>query len=1356
MIFMWRAPRQGSFAAVLFAFVLFQLPPLYADSFTDAEQQGENAFQAGNYEAAKAFFLEASKSPDKENAKIARGNLGMCFHTSGDYDQAIIWYERALEFGKDYLFALEGLALTCFADKKNYEKGHQYALRAEGLFSAQPEVYYNLACYSGYTGNAASALKYIDAALYYGFEDFDLLSSDADLAAVQTLDPYKTFYKNVKSARSAISFFTSAEGQSGNGDYLNALALYQQAIDSCRTALGKDSLTESRFLSQMGIAYRFLRKYQQVLDAEKQAMAIQQKWFGKPHPQTALSMIRVGDAFYYLTQYNEAINSYSEAASLQTETLGGKAAELFYTYTSIGQTYEAMSDSAHAIEFYKKALMFVDTSSKQGLIAKAQVETMLGNALWAGSEYEDAIAAFKDALSSQIAELGPEDPEVARTYVSLGSSFISLGDFENADDCFNEALKIQLKAFGANNLETINTYEYMGDLLCAKSEFDKALARYSQDLEAIKKLSGESSVQAAQCYQRLGSVLYSLGQYDKAAASYEKSRVIWAKAQGEDYFEVARCLLGLGAIHYTKGLYDEAINAYSEALKIQLLSYGENNIDIAKNYLGLGLSFYSKGEYTKAISYYEKAAAIQKRLLGEYSPDLSRSYMNLSAAYSSLGDTGNAMVYINKCLLIQENVLGLQHLDVAASYKMMAIISNDMGDVPTAIGFSQKALDIEIKILGHDHQQVAETVNNLGTEYYKEGSYDKAIQMYQDALSIKEKVFGKDNPQLALDYLNIGEAYDKKNEPGRALEMLLKAQALAQKSPDRQLGVNISKNLGALYYEQKKYTEAKKALQSGMDLVEKARTNVGAGKAALMSQFLGVYYSYLMASAAQNNMDDAFKAAESLKARGYLDRLSLAGALSVTGVSEKDRKKMLELNDEIEQLANWQTGEIAKPENLQDKKTLITVTNKLKTLETDFDKLDKSLMSIPSYRELRLPEIVTLKDAQQLLSPNQAFIDYILYDTESGYIACCLVIKRDSVSVIGLDSSFDYITAVSSLRDAITAGDKKSRDVLGGQLYAMLVKPLESKLAGIKQLIIVPDNVLAILPFDALRKDSNSPYLCQNYEISLTPSVSVLKMTDKRKYGKRVGEWLGFGGISYAGDTVPENNAERGIAVVDAATEKTKAYYAAQGQEAYFNANAYEWNDLPGTKTEVEKIANDVFGGTGVSLMLGAEASETTVKKLSASGALSQKRIVHFACHAFFDIDYPEYSALVLSEAGKTDGGSPGETGYLTVEDVALLKFNADLVTLSACETGKGTGFYGDGLIGFSRSLLVAGANRVELTLWEIDDAATRDFMIRWYTLIKKEGMDYLAASTQVKREFIKSGKYSDPVYWSGFVLYGR
>jgi tetratricopeptide (TPR) repeat protein/CHAT domain-containing protein len=1350
---MLNAPRSAHSTIIIALLLIFSCASLGADPFQDAQDKGVSLYNSENYKEAIPYFKQASESLDKGAVLIACLYIGSSYGFLGDHGQAIPWFERALEIEQNNLFALEGLATSCFSDRSYYEKGYRYARKAQDLYSENSTVYYNLACYYGYKADASSALKYTDMAFLYGFADLDILAADADFQAVRGKEPYKSFQANFPSVRNTFTFYSKAEEAKGKGNYLEAQRFYQQAIDSCRTALGKDSLTESGLLSYMGSAYQFLNKYPQALDAYTRALTIQKKALGGSHPYTAGRYVYLGRIHYLLSRYDDAIGDYLEALTIQIAALGETSSEAGNTYTYLGGAYSAKGEYPKAAEYYKKALLSIDASSAQGALAKVATETRLASVLLADSKFGEAAASYKNVLETQLDTLGPDHPDVARTYVALGSLNISLGDFEETENYYNEALRIQLKALGASSLETIATYEGLGDLYYVRSEFNKAEQRYLQDLDAIKKSVGESSEQAAQCYQRLGSTDYSLGRYEESAAYYEQARAIWIKILGENHPEVARCLLGSAAVRYTMGLYDNAIADYSKALSIQIKTYGENNMDVAKNYLGLGLSYYSKGEFSKAISYYEMAVPIQKKLAGDYSPDLSRSYMNLSVAYDAMRDTDNAIAYINKCTMIQNKIFGPQHLDLSVSYKIAAGIYSGMGGFSEAIAYYQKALDIQTLVLGHDHQQVAETLNNLGATYESEKSYDKAIEMYRESLAIHEKVFGKESPLLALDYLNLGSAYRKKGDAAQALDFMKSAELIARKSPDRQLATLIARNLGELYYDLKRYPDAKKALQEGIRVVEKARADIGTAKAEYMARNLDLYYFSLFASAAQNDMDEVFAAAESLKARGYLDRLSLSKALSVKGVSEKDRKRMLEISERLGKLTNVQEEEISKPEDLQDKKALLSVIGEIQALEAEYEKTDRSLMKIARYRELSRPEMVKLKDAQKTLKPDQAYIDYILYGEETGWYARCLVVKRDSVALVDLDSSFDYTKAVNDYYQSIQKKDR-GRDAQSALLFKALIKPLESKLSGVKQLIIVPDDILAILPFDALRKDGNSPYLCQSYQITLAPSISVLKMIDGRPAGKRKGDWLGLGGVPYGPDS--GQGEGRGLAISGAVTEKTKAYYAALGAEAYFGARGLTWRDLPGTEYEVKTIAQEAFGGKGVRLLLGDQASMSNVKKLSDSGELAEQKIVHFACHAFFDAEYPQYSSLVLSEAGAKDDGASGETGYLTVEDVALLRFNADLVALSACETGKGTQWLGDGLVGFTRSLLVAGANRAEVTLWPIDDAATKDFMLRWYTLIQAEGLDYSDALTRVKREFIKSGQYSDPAYWSGFVLYGR
>jgi CHAT domain-containing protein len=263
-------------------------------------------------------------------------------------------------------------------------------------------------------------------------------------------------------------------------------------------------------------------------------------------------------------------------------------------------------------------------------------------------------------------------------------------------------------------------------------------------------------------------------------------------------------------------------------------------------------------------------------------------------------------------------------------------------------------------------------------------------------------------------------------------------------------------------------------------------------------------------------------------------------------------------------------------------------------------------------------------------------------------------------------------------------------------------------------------------------------------------------MVGGREYGSRPGRWLALGGARYSGPGAQAQRG-RGLAVVEKPLEeKAREYYASRGAVGYYAALGLQWKDLPGTREELLAIEQTVYGGKGTRVVLGEQASEQLIKQLSASGELQESRLVHLACHGRYDAEYPAYSAVVLSEVSGVLEGSSGEDGYLNVEEVALLRLKADLVTLSACETGLGNVVKGDGVIGLTRAFLVAGANGVGVTLRVVDDLATKEFMVRVYGLVEKEGIGFGEAMTQVKREFIRSREFSDPYYWSPFVMYGE
>jgi CHAT domain-containing protein len=344
---------------------------------------------------------------------------------------------------------------------------------------------------------------------------------------------------------------------------------------------------------------------------------------------------------------------------------------------------------------------------------------------------------------------------------------------------------------------------------------------------------------------------------------------------------------------------------------------------------------------------------------------------------------------------------------------------------------------------------------------------------------------------------------------------------------------------------------------------------------------------------------------------------------------------------------------------------------------------------------------------------------------------------------------FNVVSTTEQKKDEIAPADHD----LGRLFYDLLLQPVKAHLVGKTKLTIMPDGILGFLPFESL-VDENNHYLAENYTVQYTQSLTIDTMLKKRQYSDSRKPLLAMGGAIYDEKTsasqVPENIKQL------ASVQKEVTRSIAQGQSmraSYARLGVGAWQNLPGTLTEVQKLAAIVKGAETIS---GPEVSEDKVKEYSKSGKLSQYKVLHFATHGLVMPEVPELSSLVLSQFKEERGG---EDGYLRMGEIAKLDIKADFVNLSACETGLGKIYGGEGVVGLTQSFLIAGANGLSVSLWQVVDESTSIFMSELYKKTQEKGISYSRAITEVKRAFIRGDygeKWKAPYYWSPFVYYGK
>jgi len=353
--------------------------------------------------------------------------------------------------------------------------------------------------------------------------------------------------------------------------------------------------------------------------------------------------------------------------------------------------------------------------------------------------------------------------------------------------------------------------------------------------------------------------------------------------------------------------------------------------------------------------------------------------------------------------------------------------------------------------------------------------------------------------------------------------------------------------------------------------------------------------------------------------------------------------------------------------------------------------------------------------------------------------------------------------SVQALKENRPIRFKKRQTIesLSRQLGKYLLGPLKEIIKDKPHWIISPDGPLALIPFETLRLDGEEQVIAQ-HQISYVQSLSVLKLLQERdhvyKNLKNRGTLLAMGAPIYEDtntNTICQNRAKRSPNPVDfkiAHALVHRSYDPQRYARAFKQLDKITWCNLPGAEQELKQLENLFFlKQHRLRIYQGAEATEAKLQRLNKLGILAKYRYLVFATHGHLSLEIPALSAIVLGQVNNP----PGIDGYVTAGEWPGYNLKSDLMVLSACETGLGQIVNGEGVMGLPYAFYVAGNKNTLMTLWKVSDEVTAEFVASFFAKLKA-GAGQIDALAATKREFIKKGgRYSRPVYWAAFVLYG-
>lgn len=953
-----------------------------------------------------------------------------------------------------------------------------------------------------------------------------------------------------------------------------------------------------------------------------------------------------------------------------------------------------------------------------------------------------------------------------------------------------------------------------------KEEFEKNGSKYIQykklDYETITLINEKKYYEAAIKNKEIVEVVLSTSppNYELAMeyANYSGNQFANANKGSEakqaylksfDYMMTGNVVNSkAGDVAYLQGEFFKEERDYTIAVKflMQAVKINQqigNEFNAGKVANSQGMFFTDEHDYVTAAKFYTKAIDIFQ-LIGDESWK-GTTLSNLAEVEGFMGKNELSLKHNLEAIEIAKK-LG-EKGSLAISYNNTSEIYENLGNYEKAIELAKNATKLGEEL---QHTSLSSFYNSLGNRYSAAGNFELALVNYNKALTLAKKANNK--AEMAKRLVSIGSTYYQMRMRTKAKEALEESISLAKESGAIIAVASGHHHLGLLALDLKKPYEAEEQLKKSLEIFRKYDMKreiagdllmLGKINSASFNKFqqaetyfieaMGIYESMglkyelselyqALASfyVIQSKIDQAISYGE--KGIAYYEETMLSGNSSISQLSAGIEQYELlaayygfvgqynKAFDTMEkaksrQLSSKLAGGEVKPVTTKEISDQVTFsTAMVGYLNTGYGvPLYITITNSGSYGFMT--RSATGADGEAI----EAVFKSLLSKYENGAKTAVnnqrgfkridgpkdqKLTNKAVFSIEKFEELINYYRILITNEGASGQVSPERVEIAKG-LYNYLIEPIEDKISGKENIVIIPEGILGYLPFETLMTPSGQ-YLVEKYNIQYVQSATVWSQLSQKNYSQNRKPILAYGGAVYGGKgavatsiTKEEDLITLRSELLNPALKDYKPYYAKLGISS--------WENLPGTSQEVNNLKSIYLGAE---VNTGCKVSENSLKTFSDQGKLEDYKVIHFATHGVVIPEIPELSALVLSQNCQ---GQKGD-GYLTYGEIEKLKLKADFVNLSACETGLGKIYGGEGVVGLTQSFLIAGTKSLSVSLWQVADESTMQFMTGMYKKAKVSN-SYSNAMTTMKREFI-SGEHGEslklPYYWAPFIFYGQ
>jgi tetratricopeptide (TPR) repeat protein len=1046
-------------------------------------------------------------------------------------------------------------------------------------------------------------------------------------------------------------------------------------------------------------------------------------------------------------------------------------------------------------------------------------------------KYREAMGLAQRQLETRKRLLGEEHPDVAACLNNLAALLHARGDLAGAEALHREALAAKRELLGEEHPSVAVSLGNLARVLDGEGDYAGAEPLLREALAMNRKLLGEKHPRVATILNNLALLLDNKGDYAAAEALYREALAMRRTLLGEEHLSVAATLNNLAELLRVRGQYARAESLQREALAIKRRLLGEEHPSVATSLNNLAALLRAKGDYAGAEPLYREALDMNRKLLGEEHRSVATSLSNLAQLLRAKGDYVGAEQVQREAVAMQVRLLGEEHPDVATGLNNLAWLSSANGDYAGAESLYRDALVMKRRLLGDDHPSVAVTLHNLaallsakGDHAAAEAAWAAAVESFE-AARVRMSFRGLERAGFAAIQSPLAPLAACLARNGKPVPAWGSVEANMARGLLDAVSTRLSRPL------EPGERERESGLVGQLDKLDERisallAAEVSTGESRARADTLRWAQEKLQAELTQFEAEMATKygvAAGQVYDLGRIREVLPEDAAFLAWVDVKGDPHSVDPNGE-----HW--GCVLRREG-QPIWVKLPGSGEGGVWTEDDDELPRvvrgALGTPPGGRgDVSTREMVERLGAQRV-RPAERCLPGVRH---------LIVLPAGWMAGVPVEALTDQYTVSYSPSATMYAWLRERSRTSAGGVAEPRPGGAEEELAWSgeaqrRALLAVGDPVFG-------QPEAPGTAAPEPPERGVLVEV-VSSESNAQRGGLREGDVL----VSYRGEMLggpdelgPAIEAAAGDSVVPVtvwregeAVElqvapgklgvRTSKRPAAEAMNlkrrldrVLETTRGKVFVPLPWTRCEIEGIA-ELFDSdrTVSSILLGADASERRLHELASSGELGRCRYVHLATHAVMDDQVAMRSALILSQDPVDESveraleGLEVYDGWLTAEQIVRTwRIDADLVTLSACETALGKESGGEGFLGFSQALFVAGARSLVLTLWKVQDTPTMLLMRRFYENLLGRfdeprvlaGLKYLSGCPMPKAEALgeakawlrgltwdelrdveeelssagrggepqtevpaepleREGPYEDPHYWAAFVLVG-